>query len=64
MDNSFPQNGPDAQQQPTRFFVRLPVINHCFKWLASLIETTVEEQEDAGVFLGGEGRERSADQET
>jgi hypothetical protein len=57
MDNSFPQNKPDTQQ-PTSFLVRLPAVNNIFKWLASLIKPTDEEQENAGVYLGGEGRDR------
>jgi hypothetical protein len=63
MDNSFPQNESDTQQ-PTSFFIRLPVVNNLFKWLASQIETTEAEQENAGVYLGGEGRDRRNSQES
>jgi len=56
MDNSFPQNEPDTQQT-TSFLGRLPVVNNLFKWLASLLEPTEAEQENAGVYLGGEGRD-------
>ncbi len=62
MDNSFPQNKPDPQQ-PTGFFAKLPMVNHGFKWLANLIEPTAEEQANAGIFLGGEGREGGTEQE-
>jgi hypothetical protein len=57
MDKSFHQDEPQVQQ-PAKFLIRLPIINTVFKWLASQIEEpTKEEQEDAGVYLGGEGRD-------
>ena len=56
MDNSFPRKGSDMQQ-PGSFLANLPLINGIFKWLASLIAPTEEEQENAGVYLGGEGRD-------
>jgi hypothetical protein len=63
MDNSLPQNEPETQQ-PTSFFIRLPVVNNLFKWLASQIKPTEAEQENAGVYLGGEGRDRRNGQES
>ena len=56
MDNSFPQKGSDTQQ-PISFLVRLPVVDGILKWLASQLVPTEEEQENAGVYLGGEERE-------
>jgi hypothetical protein len=56
MDNSFRQDDSNVQQ-PASFSVSLPVVSNFFKWLASQIEPTKEEQEDAGVYLGGEGRD-------
>ena len=56
MDNSFPQNETNTQQSIS-FLVRLPIVIGIFKWLASQIEPTEDEQEDAGVYLGGEGRD-------
>ena len=56
MDNSFRRKESDTQQ-PIGFLVSLPIFNGIFKWLASLVEPTEEEQENAGVYLGGEGRD-------
>jgi hypothetical protein len=55
MDNSFHQKGFDTQQ-PISFLVRLPVVDGILKWLANQLVPTEEEQENAGVYLGGEGR--------
>ena len=56
MDQPLPQNESDTQP-PTSLLVNLPVVNQLFKWLASLVEPTEEEQENAGIYLGGEGRD-------
>jgi hypothetical protein len=56
MDNSFPQNESDTQQTSS-VLDRLPIVNGILKWLAALLGPTEEEQENAGVYLGGEGRE-------
>ena len=56
MDNSFHQE-EIGTQQPFNLLVRLPIIDGLFKWLAAQIEPTEEEQENAGVYLGGEGRD-------
>jgi len=39
------------------FFSGLPLFNGFFDWLAGLIRLTPEDQADAGVYLGGEGRD-------
>ena len=36
---------------------RLPILNSFLEWLASLVHPTREDQENAGVYLGGEGRD-------
>ena len=57
MDNSIQEQGSDTQQDPKRFLVRLPSLGNFIKWLASLIQWTEEEQEEAGIYrdrLGGE----------
>jgi hypothetical protein len=56
MDNSFPGQASDTQQ-PSGLLASLPVVNGIFKWLESQIGPTKEEQENAGVYLGGEGRD-------
>ena len=63
MDNSFRQDDSSAQQ-PASFFARLPVVTSLFKWLADQIESTEKEQEDAGIYLGGEGRDGRNGQES
>jgi hypothetical protein len=57
MDNSFHGQGSRTQQSPKSFLVSLPILGHLIKWLASLINLTEEEQEEAGIYmdrLGGE----------
>jgi hypothetical protein len=57
MDNSFPEEGSHAQPDPKRFLVSLPILGNLIRWLASLIQWTEEEQEEAGIYidrLGGE----------
>jgi len=57
MDNSFHEQGSHTQQDPKSFLVSLPILGNLIKWLASLIQWTEEEQEDAGIYidrLGGE----------
>lgn len=50
MDNSFHQQGSDTQQS-NGFFARLQIFDGILDWLAGLIKLTVEEQEDAGIYL-------------
>jgi hypothetical protein len=57
MDNSFHEQGSHTQQDPKSFLVSLPILGNLIKWLASFIQWTEEEQEDAGIYidrLGGE----------
>ena len=51
MDNSFDKQGSHTQEDPKRFWVSLPILGNLIKWLASLIEWTEEDQEEAGIFL-------------
>jgi hypothetical protein len=57
MDNSFHEQGSRTHQDPERFFVSLPILGNLIRWLASLIQLTEEEQEEAGIYLGRLGGE-------
>ena len=58
MDNSFHKQGSRTQQQsPRSWLVSLPILANLIKWLASLIQLTEEEQEEAGIYLGRLGGE-------
>jgi hypothetical protein len=46
-----------ARANPGGFLARLPSVNKIFKWFSSLVVLTKEDQKDAGVYLGGEGRD-------
>ena len=37
--------------------VNLPIVHRLIQWLAAIIESSEEEQANAGVYRGGEGRE-------
>ena len=57
MNNPVQEQGSHAQQDPKSFLVSLPFLENIIKWLASLIQWTEEEQEQAGIYLdrlGGE----------
>jgi hypothetical protein len=56
MNNFFHRNGSDTQQ-PSGFLVIPQIVKDILKWLASLIKPMDEDQEKAGVYLGGEGRD-------
>ena len=56
MGNSIREQG-SGKQHPKSFLVNLPIVNGFFRWLASLIKATEADQENAGVYLGGEGRD-------
>ena len=56
MDELYQQNEFEPQQ-PSGLSARLPVLNSFLEWLVSLFRPTMEEQENAGVYLGGEGRD-------
>ena len=43
--------------QPAELSARLPALNGFLEWLASLFHPTKEDQENAGIYLGGEGRD-------
>jgi hypothetical protein len=52
MDDSFHEQGSHAQQDPKSFLlVSLPILGDLIKWLASLIQWTEEEQEEAGIYI-------------
>ena len=54
MDNSFPQQGSDTQEQ-RRHLRGLQIFDRIADWLARLMQSmqlTEEEQKDAGIFLG------------
>ena len=52
MDNSFHKQGSRAQQQsPRSLLVSLPILANLIQWLASLIQWTEEEQEEAGIHI-------------
>jgi len=57
MDNSFDEQGSRTQQSPRSFLVSLPILANLIKWLASLIQWTEEEQEEAGIYLDHPGGE-------
>jgi hypothetical protein len=46
-----------ATQKPTGFLTSLHILVDIFKGFANLIMPTIEDQENAGVYLGGEGRD-------
>ena len=51
MDNSFHGQGSRTQQSPKSLLVSLPILGNLIKWLASLINLTEEEQEEAGNYI-------------
>ena len=55
MDNSLPEEGSRTQQGPKRFLVSVPILGNLIMWLASLIEWTEEEQEEAGIYMDPPG---------
>ena len=57
MDNSFHEQGSYTHQDLKRFLVSLPILGNLIKRLASLIQLTEEEQEEAGIYLGRLGGE-------
>lgn len=56
MNKIFSQKDLDTQQIH-HVFSGMPIINSIFKWLANLFKMTSEDQKNAGVYLGGEGRD-------
>jgi hypothetical protein len=57
MDDFFHEQGSRTHQDPKRFLVSLPILGNLIKWLASLIQWTEEEQEEAGVYFDRPGGE-------
>ena len=57
MDNSFHEQGSQAQQDPKSFLVSLPILGNLIKWLTSFIQWTEEEQEEAGIYMDRPGGE-------
>jgi hypothetical protein len=57
MDNSFHEQGSRTQQDRKRFLVSLPMLGNLIKWLASLIQWTEEEQQEAGIYMDRPGGE-------
>lgn len=53
----FSSRKKSAMLQPRSLLAGLSFVSRIFTWLASLIRPTDEEQEQAGVYLGGEGRD-------
>lgn len=53
MDNPFRQPEPDTQRS-NGFLASLQFIDGILQWLASLVQLTEEEQEDAGIYLDGQ----------
>lgn len=51
MDNSIHPQESD-KQQPSGLLISLKIFDGALQWLASLIQLTEEEQEDAGIYLG------------
>ncbi|HEY3311722.1 MAG TPA: hypothetical protein VGK00_08800 [Anaerolineales bacterium] len=46
-----------GMQQPASLLARLFIVRRIFNMLVSLIWPSQEDQEQAGVYLGGEGRD-------
>jgi len=55
MDNSIHEQGSDTQQGPKSLLVSPPILGNLIKWLASLIQWTEEEQEEAGIYMDHPG---------
>lgn len=57
MDSSFHEQESKTQQQTTRAFLGLQTVAVIIQWLASLIQLTEEEREQAGIYLDHPGGE-------
>ncbi|MDO8754303.1 MAG: hypothetical protein Q7J80_10455 [Anaerolineales bacterium] len=53
MDNSFRRQG-SGTQAPRSFTARLKIFKGILNWLAGLVQLTEEEQDDAGIYFGGQ----------
>lgn len=54
MDNFFLRRYSSGTQQSSSLWAGLRMLNRVLHLLAGLIRLTEEEQEDAGIYLGGE----------
>ena len=59
MDNSFHEQGSQTQtqQEPKHVLVSRPILGNLIKWLASLIQWTEDEEEEAGIYRNRPGGE-------
>jgi hypothetical protein len=57
MDNSFHEQGSRTQRGTKSFLASLPILGNLIKWLASLIQWTEEEQQEAGIYMDRPGGE-------
>jgi len=59
MDNSSHEQASTShtQQDSKNFLASLPILGNLIKWLASFIQLTEEEQEEAGIYLDRPGGE-------
>lgn len=53
----FSSRKKSAMLQPGSFLAGMSLVINIFNWLASLVRPTDEEKEQAGIYLGGEGRD-------
>jgi hypothetical protein len=57
MDNSFDGQGSRTQPGLKRFLMSLPILGNLIRRLASLIQWTEDEEEQAGIYLDHPGGE-------
>ena len=55
MDHFFRQTEPEIEPK-LNWRTTQQILTRLFGWLSSLINPTKEDQENAGIYLGGEGR--------
>ena len=56
MDDLFEEEAPEDPRF-AGLSARLPLLNNFLVWFSSIVSPSKEEQENAGVYLGGEGRD-------
>ncbi len=56
MDNFLHQRGSDTPKTSV-FLASRQIVDRILTWLTGLIKLTEEEQEDAGIYLGGQGHQ-------
>lgn len=47
----------ESEKQPIRLTFHVPAIKHILQWITTFIKLTSEEQQNAGIYLNGEGRD-------